>query len=267
MRTSSRGRRSRRILVLLCLAMVGELMGATRVVEPSRLSSLPSLSSLSSLPPLSSLSSSLSSLTSPTSLLSLASFQTLSITRTQARADAYQRSDRLNRLERRLDRVEAEGRGILAYHAEQVEPLVSLLEPRIRDHEEVLPRVALALVREGHHVGVDPRLLGGVLLIENPWLDPAIRSPVGAVGIMQVMPFHAGGWGCDGADLTHIETNVCHGTRILAEALRSTQGDLHAALLLYNGCRNGTNTPDCHDYPDRVQAQLGRSDAGGEVGR
>lgn len=231
MRTSSRGRQFRRTLVLLCLAMAGELTGATRVLDPRRL------------PP-------------PSSLI-----------RAEATPDPAELSAEIDAIERRLERAEADGRWILAYHAEHIEPLVSMLEPHIRDHKEALPRVALALVREGRHVGVDPRLLGGVLLIENPWLDPKVRSPMGAVGIMQVMPFHAGGWGCAGADLTDIETNVCHGTRILADALRSTGGDLQAALLLYNGCRNGTNTPDCHDYPDRVQAQLGPDMAEGVAGR
>jgi soluble lytic murein transglycosylase-like protein len=71
---------------------------------------------------------------------------------------------------------------------------------------------------------------------------------------MQVMPFHAGAWGCESEDLTDPETNVCHGTRILAHALRRLDGDLERALLRYNGCVRGTNTPDCHSYPSRVLA-------------
>lgn len=241
MRASRRSGRGRRIFLLLCLLIVGELAGAI----PS-LAALPSISDLPSLHALPS-----------------------SPDRTGAGHRGAERSlsTELDRLERRLVRAEADGREILSYHAEHVAPLVSSLEPHIRDHREVLPRVVLALVREGHHVGVDPRLLGGVLLIENPWLDATIRSPVGAIGIMQVMPFHAGGWGCAGADPTHIETNVCHGTRILADALRSTAGDLDAALLLYNGCREGLNTPDCHDYPRRVQAHVGSYAAADAAGR
>jgi soluble lytic murein transglycosylase-like protein len=71
---------------------------------------------------------------------------------------------------------------------------------------------------------------------------------------MQVMPFHAGRWGCASVDLTDLETNVCHGSRILADALRRFDGDVERALLYYNGCVRGSNTPDCHLYPSRVLA-------------
>ena len=30
--------------------------------------------------------------------------------------------------------------------------------------------------------------------------------------------------------------------------------DLHRALLRYNGCVTGSNTPNCHTYPSRVLA-------------
>ncbi|MDX1645761.1 MAG: lytic transglycosylase domain-containing protein [Longimicrobiales bacterium] len=152
--------------------------------------------------------------------------------------------------------VEDEGRDLLRLHDEDVAPLVSLLEKRTFGEPALIERTALALVRQGRVNGVDPRLLAAVLLVENPWLDPKARSPVGAVGLMQVMPFHAGQWGCAGDDLEHPETNICHGAKILAFQLRRTR-DLHTALLRYNGCVHGTNTSDCHQYPSWVYLRAG----------
>jgi len=49
-----------------------------------------------------------------------------------------------------------------------------------------------------------------------------------------------------------IENNLCYGTSILAALLRRYDGDEERALLAYNGCVRGTNTPNCHNYPARV---------------
>ena len=171
---------------------------------------------------------------------------------------ASELGEALDRLEARVEAAESAGRSLREYHAQQVAPLVAYLQARSRPWTRNrrgtanLHRVVVALIREGRREGIDPRLLAAMLLVENPWIDPFAQSPVGAVGLMQVMPFHAGSWGCGRTDLTHVETNVCHGTKILAAALRRTQGDLDAALLRYNGCLHGTNTPDCHRYPSKV---------------
>src|ERR687892_635965 len=45
-------------------------------------------------------------------------------------------------------------------------------------------------------VRLSPSLVAGVLLIENTPMDTAAVSRAGAVGLMQVMPFHAGNPGC-----------------------------------------------------------------------
>jgi hypothetical protein len=163
---------------------------------------------------------------------------------------------RLDRVEQHMAAVEAQGRALMRLHRQRVAPVAALLERRTAGDSATARRTALALVREGHAAGVDPRLLAAVLLVENPWLDPAARSPVGAVGLMQIMPFHAGRWGCQGDDLEHLETNICHGARILAEAIRRTH-DLDSALLRYNGCRLGINTPDCRQYPLWVYGRAG----------
>ncbi len=76
---------------------------------------------------------------------------------------------------------------------------------------------------------------------------------------MQVMPFHAGSWSACGNDLEDVDSNVCHGARIFAHYYRSSGGNLDRALLRYNGCVNGTNTPDCHQYPNHVFAHAGRA--------
>ena len=74
---------------------------------------------------------------------------------------------------------------------------------------------------------------------------------------MQVMPIHAGAALCGSSDLTDVDSNICHGTLILARNLRRTPTTT-AALLRYNGCVRGTNTPDCHRYPSKVLARAGK---------
>jgi hypothetical protein len=144
--------------------------------------------------------------------------------------------------------LEAEARSLEELYATELDPLIHGLM-RLGDDLDHAKRIAVALVREGWRSDIPPQLLLAVISVENPWLELGARSPVGAVGLMQVMPFHAGAWGCDGHDLTDLETNICHGTKILAHAIRRSDGDLGRALLAYNGCVNGTNTPDCHRYP------------------
>ena len=117
-------------------------------------------------------------------------------------------------------------------------------------------RVARAVIRQAHEEKVAASLVAAVLVTENTTLKPWAESHVGAVGLMQVMPMHAGQLGCDSADLVNVESNICHGTRILARNLRRTSSSA-AALLRYNGCVRGTNTPNCFEYPVRVLARAG----------
>jgi transglycosylase-like protein with SLT domain len=127
-----------------------------------------------------------------------------------------------------------------------VKRVADVLMRHTTDYERA-HRIAVALVSEGRRANLGSTLLVGVLLTENPMLEPAATSRVGARGLMQVMPLHAGKWGCDSRDLFDIESNICHGVRILASELRDS-GDLSRALLRYNGCVRGTNTPDCKQY-------------------
>jgi soluble lytic murein transglycosylase-like protein len=152
--------------------------------------------------------------------------------------------------------AEAGARQIEDAYVSQVQPLIDSLM-LLRDDRDLATRTAFALIREGAKTDIDPRLLLAVMRVENPWLDLDVQSFMGAVGLMQVMPFHAGNWGCADDDLTDLDANICHGAQILASALRRTNGDLTLALLRYNGCVRGTNTPDCHQYPSWVLRQPG----------
>jgi len=112
--------------------------------------------------------------------------------------------------------------------------------------------IANALVSEGAKKNLDPALLIGILLTENAKLDPQARSNVSARGLMQVMPFHAGKWKeCPSRDLADIASNICYGTSIIASYIKRAPS-VEKALLNYNGCVHGTNTPNCTSYSGKV---------------
>ena len=146
--------------------------------------------------------------------------------------------------------------GVDALYEEEVKPLEQVIL-RYRNDERLARRIATALVKEGHRAGLAPEMLLAVMLVENPWINPDARSSVGARGLMQVMPSHKGNWrACPKNDMDSIEANICYGAQIFKDNLRQTRGDVHAALLRYNGCVKGTNTPNCHLYPSQVFARV-----------
>ena len=121
-------------------------------------------------------------------------------------------------------------------------------------------RIADAVVDQGKKAQIDPALLVGVLLTEDITLNPRARSFMGARGLMQVMPFHAGSWGCGSSDLLDVETNICHGVKVLKQAIKDAP-NMRKALLRYNGCVRGRNTPNCHTYDDKVLRHASRAAA------
>jgi soluble lytic murein transglycosylase-like protein len=111
-------------------------------------------------------------------------------------------------------------------------------------------RIANAVVAEGRRRKIDPAMILGVMMVESE-MNPRARSFVGARGLMQVMPFHRGRWGCASRDLYDIEGNICHGVSVLADNIKHSP-NLRVALQRYNGCVNGTNTPGCSSYSRKV---------------
>ncbi len=129
-------------------------------------------------------------------------------------------------------------------------PLARFFFSRTRERD-VSERIARAIVKEASYLQVEPSLLAGVLLTENAPLDVDARSSQGAIGLMQVMDFHAGEYDCDSSDLLQVEANICHGARVLGYYLKRT-GNLRRALLRYNGCVADNVTPNCRRYPSKV---------------
>jgi soluble lytic murein transglycosylase-like protein len=136
------------------------------------------------------------------------------------------------------------------------EPLTRAIARRTRN-PELAERAAWAVTREAGRLRMSPSLLAAVLLVENRQLDSSAVSSQGAIGLMQVMPIHAGSYGCESADLMNVDANICHGARILHLYMVRSRS-VTAALKRYNGCVRGANTPRCYRYPVRVLAQAAR---------
>lgn len=150
---------------------------------------------------------------------------------------------------------------------------------------------ALALadvaVRESYRRRVPPALVLGVMLTENDQLKSTARSRQGAIGLMQI---HPGPWRSAlgdlfGRNLRNDTTNLRYGIYILshfakrtartasegaasspvdaapvapaaAAAVASPSPAWRTALLRYNGCVRGRNTPDCGRYPEMVRREV-----------
>ena len=155
-------------------------------------------------------------------------------------------------LSNRMQTISAEGSKTVEYvtmYREHVEPVEKVLRRRGLSDARAR-KISWPLVQQSYRVGVDPATTAAILLVESEG-NPNARSSVGARGLMQVMPLWAGQWRKCGSDLYDIEDNICNGTSILAWYL-SHRGDERSALLGYNGCVRGTNTPNCHTYPNKI---------------
>lgn len=101
-----------------------------------------------------------------------------------------------------------------------------------RDVNTDLARNVAALVHKNAQIyGRDPNLVLAIISEESAF-DPKAVSPVGAVGLMQVMPHWKRVLGITG-DLTDPETNIRAGLQILGFYLEMYQ-DLDMALTAYN---------------------------------
>jgi soluble lytic murein transglycosylase-like protein len=127
--------------------------------------------------------------------------------------------------------------------------------------------IARVAVREAYHRRIPPALVLGVMLTENDQFKRNAKSKVGAMGLMQIMPRI---WMPNlgpilGRNLKDDETNLRYGVYILKHFANRTADTLDAAgvtkvaLLRYNGCVRGSNTPDCRAYPEKVRRHVNES--------
>lgn len=158
----------------------------------------------------------------------------------------------------RTRNVNTSFRQVQSLYSREIEPIERVLLYYSND-QRLVRRVSAALVGEGRRAGIAPEILLAVLLVENPDLHPGAQSFMGARGLMQVMPQHRGNWKACTLSLDSIEGNICYGAQIFRDNLRSTKGNIEKALLRYNGCVRGTNTPNCGQYPFQVFARAGRA--------
>ena len=78
---------------------------------------------------------------------------------------------------------------------------------------------------------LDPDLIAAIIWKES-WGHAWERGPVGAVGLMGIMPFN---WRPSAEELHNPWTNVAWGANTLAQTIRDGKGDLYYALAAYNG--------------------------------
>lgn len=110
--------------------------------------------------------------------------------------------------------------------------LASFYTPEVRYWED-------ELIRWGREYGVNPNVLAIVIQIESCG-DMAAISEAGALGLMQVMPFHFD----FGENMLNPDTNVRRGIGVLKECLTVFASyDLGLAMACYNGGPSVTQRP------------------------
>ena len=94
--------------------------------------------------------------------------------------------------------------------------------------------------------GVDESLVHSIIRAESSYL-PTARSPVGALGLMQLMPATAKAMSgprngtFTANSLTKPDINIAYGTRHLRDLLKSYNGDQVMAIAAYNGGSGNVN--------------------------
>jgi len=115
----------------------------------------------------------------------------------------------------------------------------------------------------GEREGVDPRFIHAVIQQESKY-KPGATSPVGARGLMQLMPATAKRFDC--ADLKNEACNVEAGTKYLAWLLKRFNGDVKLALAGYNAGEGSVDkyqgVPPYHEtqnYVNKIVANYGKT--------
>jgi soluble lytic murein transglycosylase-like protein len=152
----------------------------------------------------------------------------------------------------RLDPTEA---SVAQYLSRRYHVADSAVRPLVRAAREA-----------GRELQLDPLLILSVMAVESS-MNPFAESPVGAVGLMQVMAsVHSSRFGLGADPVSALEpvANIRMGSAILSDAIRRG-GSLERGLQLYVGAGN---LADDGGYAARVLSEMGRLKlaAAGNVG-
>jgi soluble lytic murein transglycosylase-like protein len=127
------------------------------------------------------------------------------------------------------------------------------LNPHLTDAQ--LERIRAAILRYSAKYSLDPLLVTAVIEVESaarPWA----RSPKGALGLMQVMPYMIDPMGLAGNAST-IETNIEAGCMILADNIRRLgESDGISAYFWGGNIRGVTYLNRVRAARDRLQGQI-----------
>ena len=122
------------------------------------------------------------------------------------------------------------------------------LERQVRDPGERIELLRLVHM-EAARVDLPPELILAVIEVESNF-DRYAVSVVGALGLMQVMPFWIEEIGRPDDNLLHTDTNLRYGCTILRYYYDKEKGDLRRALGRYNGSLGKRK------YPNKVIDKL-----------
>jgi hypothetical protein len=119
------------------------------------------------------------------------------------------------------------------------------------------------IFRAGEREGVDPRFIHAVIQQESKY-DADATSPVGARGLMQLMPATAKRFDC--TDLKDQACNVEAGTKYLAWLLKRFNGDVKLALAGYNAGEGSVDKyqgvppyAETQKYVNKIVANYGKT--------
>ncbi|WP_374496990.1 lytic transglycosylase domain-containing protein [Vogesella indigofera] len=116
------------------------------------------------------------------------------------------------------------------------------LQKRLPD-QWLRERLLTAVQYEATRAGLDPQLVLGLIQVESGFNKYAI-SPVGARGLMQVMPFWVRSIGASEHNLFELTLNLRYGCTILRHYLDIERGNLFRALGRYNGSLGRAEYPN-----------------------
>ena len=119
----------------------------------------------------------------------------------------------------------------------------------VASHAGANTSILLKIRKEAIRQGFDPRLAESIARAESS-LNPKAVSYVGAIGLFQVMPFHA-----NGGDLREVNYNIKVGIKLLLKYKHQCADMGEAWIICYNqGPRRRPKHPLLHPYYKVVQS-------------